>query len=161
MNGEIFKGFRLITTNFWNDGDGRYLFGQAPDMVINANGTMSLLHSGGTVDGFESRIGSKLLLFAYYGGIYIGRDVVIDANGKPVGYGYTGSSNSQNRAIQEGTFGFNQTMWADPRYGAINLIGQYEYLTREPWYVTNPNQAHDNTVYVDLRYTLPGSMPAF
>ena len=33
MNGEIFKGFRLITTNFWSDGDGRYLFGQAPDLV--------------------------------------------------------------------------------------------------------------------------------
>ncbi len=103
MNGEIFKGFRLITTNFWSDGDGRYLFGTAPDVVVNANGTMSLLHSGGTVDGFESRIGSKLLLFMYYGGIYIGRDVVIDTTGKLVGYGYTGSANSQNRAIQEGT----------------------------------------------------------
>lgn len=161
MNGEIFKGFRLITTNFWDDGDGRYLFGQAPDLVVNANGTLSLLHSGGTVDGFESRIGSKLLLFAYYGGIYIGRDVVIDTNGKLVGYGYTGSSNSQNRAIQEGTVGFNQTVWGDPRYGAINLIGQYEYMTRDPWYVTNPRSAHDNTVYFDIRYTLPGSMPAF
>jgi len=160
LNAEIFPGFRLITTNFWGDGEGRYLFGQAPDVVVNANSTLSLLHAGGTVDGFEARAG-KFLLFAYYGGIYIGRDVAIDANGKPVGYGYTGSSNSQNRAIQEGTFGFNQTMWADPRYGAINLIGQYEYLTREPWYVTNPNQAHDSTVYLDVRYTLPGSMPAF
>jgi hypothetical protein len=161
LNGEIFKGFRLITTNFWNDGDGRYLFGQAPDVVVNANGTLSLLHSGGTVDGFESRIGSKFLLFAYVGGIYVGRDVVIDTNGKPVGYGYTGSSNSQNRAIEELTFGFNQTIWADPRYGAINVIGQYEYLSREPWYVTNPSSAHDNTVFLDLRYTLPGSMPVF
>jgi len=161
FNAELFHGFRLITTNFWDDGDGRYLFGQAPDLVVNANGTLSLLHSGGTVDGFESRIGSKLLFFAYYGGIYIGRDVVIDTNGKFVGYGYIGSSNSQNRSIQEGTFGFNQTVWADPRYGAINLIGQYEYLTREPWYVTNPSSAHDNTVYFDIRYTLPGSMPAF
>jgi len=161
LNGEIFKGFRLITTNFWDDGDGRYLFGTAPDLVVNADGALSLLHSGGTVDGFEARITSKTLLFMYYGGIYIGRDVVIDTTGKLVGYGYTGSANSQNRAIQEGTFGFNQTVWADPRYGAINLIGQYEYATREPWYVTNPSQAHDNTVYFDIRYTLPGSMPAF
>lgn len=162
INAEIFKGFRLITTNFWSDGEGRYLFGQAPDLVVNANATTSLLHSGGTVDGFEARMG-KLLLFAYYGGIYIGRDVVIDATGKPVGYGYTGSANSQNRAIQEGTFGFNQTLWADPRYGAINLIGQYEYLTRAPWYVApaNPNATHDNTIYFDVRYTLPGGMPKF
>jgi hypothetical protein len=161
LNAEIFPGFRLITTNFWSDGDGRYLFGQAPDVVLNANGTLSLLHSGGTVDGFEARMG-RLLLFAYYGGIYVGRDVVVDSTGKPVGYGYTGSSNSQNRSIQEGTFGFNQTMWANPRYGAINLIGQYEYLTREPWYIgTNPKATHDNTIFFDVRYTLPGSMPKF
>ena len=43
---------------------------------------------------------------------------MIDTNGKLVGYGYTGSANSQNKAIQEITFGFNQTMWANPRYGA-------------------------------------------
>jgi hypothetical protein len=162
FNVELFKGFRLITTNFWGDGEGRYLFGQAPDVVVNANATMSLLHSGGTVDGFEARFG-RTLLFAYYGGIYVGRDTVIDANGKLVGYGYVGSANSQNRAIQEGTFGFNQTMWANPRFGAINLIGQYEYLTREPWYVapSAPGQAHDSTIYFDVRYTLPGSMPKF
>src|SRR5208337_1197648 len=88
MNAEIFKGFRLITTNFWSDGEGRYLFGQAPDLVVNANSTLSLLHAGGTVDGFEARAG-KFLLFGYYGGIYIAKDVVIDSTGKPVGYGYT------------------------------------------------------------------------
>jgi hypothetical protein len=162
INGEIFKGFRLFTTNFWGDGEGRYLFGQAPDVAVNANGTLSLLHAGGTVDGFEARAG-KFLLFAYYGGIYIGRDAIIDTTGKLVGYGYTGSANSQNRAIQEGTIGFNETLWANPRYGAINLIGQYEYLTRAPWYVApnNPDATHDNTIYFDVRYTLPGSMPNF
>jgi hypothetical protein len=162
FNAEIFPGFRLITTNFWSDGEGRYLFGQAPDLAVTANGTLSLLHAGGTVDGFEARMG-RLLLFGYYGGIYIGKDVIIDANGKPVGYGYVGSSNSQNKAIQEVTFGFNQTMWANPRYGAINLIGQYEYLTRNPWYIAagSPDQTHDNTIYFDIRYTLPGSMPKF
>ncbi len=161
FNVEVLKGLRLITTNFWGDGEGRYLFGQAPDVVVNANSTLSLLHAGGTVDGFESRMG-RFLLFAYYGGIYIGRDTVIDTGGKLVGYGYTGSSNSQNRAIQEGTIGFNETMWANPRYGAINLIGQYEYLTREPWYIgTSPKATHDNTIFFDVRYTLPGSMPKF
>jgi hypothetical protein len=162
MNGEIFKGFRLITTNFWSDGEGRYLFGQAPDLVVTANANLSLMHAGGTVDGFESRFG-KWLLFAYYGGIYIPKDVVIDANGKPVGYGYVGSANSQNKAIQEITFGFNQTLWSNPRYGSLNLIGQYEYLTRNPWYIApnSPDQTHDNTIYFDVRYTLPGSMPKF
>jgi hypothetical protein len=162
MNAEIFKGFRLITTNFWSDGEGRYLFGQAPNLVVTANSNMSLIHSGGTVDGFEARAG-RFLLFAYYGGIYIGKNVVIDSTGKQVGYGYIGSANSQNKAIQEATFGFNETMWANPRYGAINLIGQYEYLTRDPWYIApnSPKDTHDNTIYFDVRYTLPGSMPKF
>lgn len=161
MNGEIFKNFRLITTNFWNDGGGRYLFGQAPDLVVTANGGISLVHSGGTVDGFEARVG-KWLLYGYYGGVYIDKNVQIDTNGKPVGYGYVGSSNSQNKAIQEITFGFNQTVWNSPRYGAINLMGQYEWATRNPWYIgTGPKAAHDNTIYFDVRYTLPGSMPSF
>lgn len=162
LNGEIFKGFRLITTNYWSDGGGRYIFGQAPDLGINAAGNLSLLHSGGTVDGFEATMGNWLL-FGYYGGAYIARDVIIDVNGSRVGYGYTGSANSQNRDIQEITGGFNETIWRNPRYGAINLIGQYEYLLREPWYVApnSPKSAHDSAIFFDVRYTLPGAMPNF
>jgi hypothetical protein len=164
LNGEIFKNFRLISTNYWSDGGGRYLFGEAPDLIVRANGSLSLIHAGGTVDGFEARTWkNNLLLYAYYGGIFIGRNVAIDANGSQVGYGYTGSPNSQNRAINEVTFGFNQTLWANPRYGAINAMGQYEWLSRVPWFVAvnAPKGTHDNTIYFNLRYTLPGGMPNF
>jgi uncharacterized coiled-coil protein SlyX len=157
---EIFKGFRLMTNNFWSDGGGRYIFGQAPDLVANANGSLSLLHSGSTVSGFEYT-NKNTLIFAYYGGIYIGRDTVIDTNKKLVGYGYAGSSSSQNRTIQEPTFGFNQAIWKHPKYGALNIIGQYSYVTRDPWYVVTgqPANATLNMVFFDLRYTLPGSAP--
>jgi len=162
LNAEIFKGFRLITTNYWSDGGGRYLFGQAPDVAVTAAGNLSLIHSGGTVNGFEATYG-KWLIYAYYGGILIDKNVIIDANGSKVGYGYVGSANSQNKAIQEVTFGFNQTFWRDPRYGAINLMGQYEYLTRDPWSIATgaPKNTHDNAIYINIRYTLPGSMPPF
>jgi hypothetical protein len=163
LNGEIFKNFRLISTNYWSDGGGRYLFGQAPDLIVRSDGSLSLVHSGGTVDGFEARV-KNLLLYAYYGGIYIGRDTAFDVNGTTrIGYGYQGSPNSQNRAIQEFTFGFNQTLWASPRYGAVNAMGQYEYLERAPWFVAAgaPKGTHDNTIYFNLRYTLPGGMPNF
>jgi hypothetical protein len=163
VNAEIFKNFRLITTNYWSDGGGRYLFGQAPDLIVRADGSLSLVHSGGTVDGFEARVRPNTLLYGYYSGIYIGRDTAIDTNGSKIGYGYAGSANSQNRAIQEITFGFNQTIWASPRYGAINAMGQYEYLMRAPWFVASgaPKGTHDNTIYFNLRYTLPGGMPNF
>jgi hypothetical protein len=163
INGAVTKNFRLISTNFFNDGEGRYLFGEAPDVVVAANGSLHALHSAATIDGFEAIIG-RTLLYGYYGGIYIDRDVAIDANGTAlVGYGYHGSANSQNREINEITGGFNRTIWGDPRYGAINFMGQYEWLQRAPWYVAPgaPKGTHDNTVYLDVRYTLPGSMPNF
>jgi hypothetical protein len=161
-NAEIVKNVRLITTNFYNRGEGRYLFGQAPDLVVNANGSLSALRSASTLNGIEARV-MNTLLYAYYGGIYVGRDTVIDTNGSLVGYGYRGSANSQNRAIQELSFGFNQTIWSNPRYGAINYMMQYEWLQRAPWYVApgSPKGTHDNTIYMNIRYTLPGSMPNF
>ena len=162
LNAEIIKNFRLISTNYWSDGGGRYLFGQAPDVIVRPDASLSLVHAGGTVDGFEARV-KNTLLYAYYGGIYIGRNTTIDAGNKPVGYGYTGSANSQNRMINEITFGFNQTIWASPRYGAVNFMGQYEWLSRNPWFVATgaPKGTHDNTIYINLRYTLPGGMPNF
>ena len=163
MNAEIIKNLRLISSNYWSDGGGRYLFGQAPDLIVRSNGNLSLVHSGGTIDGFEARFMPKTLLYAYYGGVYVGRNVAVDASGSLVGYGYRGSANSQNRSINEITFGFNQTMWSNPRYGAINVMGQYEWLMRDPWYVAAgaPKNTHDNTIYVNIRYSLPGGMPKF
>jgi hypothetical protein len=162
-NVEVAPNFRLITNNYWSDGGGRYLFGQAPDVVVRADGSLSAVHAGGTVDGFETVVNKNTLLYAYYGGIYIGRNVVVDTNGSLVGYGYRGSSNGQNRAIQEITFGFNQTLWKDPKYGALNFMGQYEYLLRSPWYwaanVAGGKGTHDNTIFFNFRYTLPGGAP--
>jgi uncharacterized spore protein YtfJ/uncharacterized coiled-coil protein SlyX len=162
-NAEVVPGIRLITTNFYSDGEGRYLFGQAPDLIVRANGTLSPIHADGTIDGIEATV-RNTLLYAYYGGIYIDRNTAYDANGTTmIGYGFHGSANSQNRSINEVTFGFNQTMWRNPRYGAINLMGQYEWLERDPWYVAAgaPKATHDSTIYINIRYSLPGSMPNF
>ena len=162
LNVAVLKNVRLISTNFFSNGEGRYLFGQAPDLIVRANGDLSPVKADGTIDGFEATV-KNTLFYAYYGGIYIGRNVAIDTNGSKIGYGYAGSANSQNRSINEFTFGFNQTMWRNPRYGAINLMGQYEYLMRNPWYVAPgvPKATHDNTIYMNIRYTLPGAMPNF
>jgi hypothetical protein len=161
-NAEVFKNFRLITTDYYSDGGGRYLFGQAPDVIVRADGSLSAVKASGALGGFEATV-KNYLLYGYYGGIFIDRNVALDANGSKIGYGYAGSPNSQNRAINEITFGFNQTLWRNPRYGALNLMGQYEWLSRDPWSVAAgaPKNTHDNTIYMDIRYTLPGSMPNF
>ena len=156
----LFKGFRALTHNFWSDGGGRYIFGQAPDLIARADGSISLIHASSTVSGFEYTH-NKTMIYAYYGGLYVGRNAAIDTNGKPVGYGYTGAPNGQNRAIQEPTFGFNQTIWKDAKWGAVNFMGQYSYVQRNPWYVVpgQPLKASLNMVFFNLRYTLPGSAP--
>lgn len=162
FNAEIVKNVRLISTNYWSDGGGRYIFGQAPDVIVHADGSLSAIHSGGTVDGFEINATKNLLLYGYYGGVYIGRNSAVDTTGNRVGYGYPGAPNSQNRAINEITFGFNQTIWKDAKYGAVNFMGQYQYLSRNPWAqaVGSPTHAFDNTFYLNLRYSLPGSAPS-
>jgi len=157
---EIFKNFRLVTNNYWSDGGGRYIFGQAPDFIIRSNGTPSLVHSGSSVSGFETSF-RNTSFYAYYGGVYIAQDLAYDVNGTTkIGYGKI-SSDGQNRAIQEITFGSNTTLMRDPKWGAVNLMFQFSYLQRNPWEfaIGAPTNAHAEMGFFNLRYTLPGSAP--
>lgn len=163
-NLELVKGFRLVTNMYYSDGGGRYIYGEAPDLIAHANGSISLVHSSSTVDGFEFTH-KKTQLYAYYGGAYIGKNTALDANGTSlIGWGMESgpnATNAQNRAIQEATFGFTQTMWKNPKYGALLFMGQYSYLLRDPWFEkagVNPN-ANVNMLFFNLRYQLPGSAP--
>jgi hypothetical protein len=158
---DLTRNFRLVSADYWSDGGGRWIFGQAPDLVVRGDGSISPVHSGSVIQGLEIQV-RKTLLSAYYGGIYIGRNVAIDPSSKsPVGYGYSGSGSGQNRTIQEITFDLNQTLWKDARYGAVNLMFQYSYLMRSPWFVaaSAPKSASENMAFFNLRYTLPGSAP--
>jgi hypothetical protein len=159
-NVELVPNFRLITNNYWSDGGGRYLFGVSPDLIIRADGSPSLIHSGSTVSGIEAAV-KNTQFYTYYGGIFIGRNTALDVNKSLIGYGFTGSANSQNRASQEITGGLIQTFWKDPKYGALSFISQYAYFFRNPWFVAplNPKNAHEHAIWLDLRYTLPGSAP--
>ncbi len=145
-----------------SDGGGRYIFGQVPDLIVRADDTLSPIKAASTVSGFEFTHRNSLL-YAYYGGIYVYRNLARDTNPlNLVGYGVpygVPSSAVQNRNIQEETFGFNQTLWRDGKYGALNLMGQYSYLSRKPWATLDPSDAHLNMVFLNLRYTLPGSAP--
>ena len=162
LNFAIGKNFHLMTNNFYGDGGGRYLFGTGPDLIVRGDGSLSPIHSYSTVSGFEVNAGANTLLYTYFGDAYFAKNVAIDGLGKLVGYGYTGSPNSQNRNIQEGTVGLIQTLWKNASYGALQFMAQYAYYNRDPWYVAanSPKSAHNSTVFLNLRYALPGSAPA-
>jgi hypothetical protein len=162
FNGEFapVKHFRLISNNAVGAGIGRYFFGNAPDVIVRADGSLSPIHVFGSTDGFETTV-NKTLFYFYFGGLFTHQNVAVDTNGNYIGWGYPGSSNGQDHSIEEYTFGINQTLWKSPAYGAVNFMAQYEYATRSPWYVAPGamSNAADHTVYFDLRYSLPGAPP--
>jgi hypothetical protein len=158
LNLEMFKNFHLIANSFWSDGGGRYIFGLGPDVIIRGDGTPSLVHSGSGIGGFEWQATARNMLYSYYGVGYFQRNVTVDpATGKQVGFGYSGSSSSANRAVQETTLGYIRTLWKHENYGGLQILTQYSYLNRSPWFVApgEPKNAHASMVYVDFRYLIP------
>ncbi|HXZ28377.1 MAG TPA: hypothetical protein VEG08_10310 [Terriglobales bacterium] len=183
INLEFAKNVHLVANAFWSDGGGRYIFGLAPDAIVSISGTAPgpitagpvLIHTASGIVGLEAQVTPKHMLTAYYGGEYAARSTFHDFSAptlllpvacwpgdaliaKPcAGYGYLGSPNSHNRAIQEGTIGWIYTFWSDKNYGKLQLITQWSYLTRAPWFVAPgaPKNAHAFMAWADVRYTLP------
>jgi hypothetical protein len=154
----VTKKLTLLTNNYYSHGGGRYIFGEAPALVIQGDGAPSLVRSMSTLEGVEYQVKPRFRLWSYYGGTYVDKNVVVDpSNGNPVGYGYPGSPNSHNRSIQEVTGGFTSFFWQDPKLGSIQFSGQYSWLVRHPWHVASgkPGSANMNMTYLGLRYTLP------
>jgi hypothetical protein len=159
----LVKGLTVLTANYYSDGGGRFIFGEGPALIIQGNGAPSLIHSMSTLDGLEYQAKSNLRFWSYYGGIYIGRNVAIDpATGQSVGYGYTGSPDNNNRSIQQLTAGFTRAFDLKPAYGVLQLIGQYSWIVRHPWYVApaRPTGADVNLLYLTFRYVLPAASAA-
>jgi len=153
---EVAKNFRLIATAFYSSGGGRYLVGLGPDVVIGPDGSISPVHSMAGIAGFEYAPTAKSQFFGYYGGTYFDRNYTMVSPGSYLGFGSPGSS-SANRQFQEPSFGYYYTYWRNPKYGALQLITEYAYLTRAPWYVApeTPSTAHAHMIFGSLRFTLP------
>lgn len=163
-NIEVIKNVRLLSNNFFSAGGGRYVFGQAPDVIVKPDGSISLIKAFSTVQGIEATIQKNTVLYGYYGGVVSKKNFVVDTSDPllaNVGYGFPTAPTTQNRAIQEATFGLTQTLWKDPTYGALKFMVQYSYLTRSPWAIVpgTPKNANTNMLFLNLRYMLPGEAP--
>jgi hypothetical protein len=159
---ELVKNLSFIGDAYESNGGGRYIFGQAPDFIVNppdASGayTISTLTAQSYIAGLEWKATPHTTLFGYGSTVEIGRKGDRGANGIVVGYGYAGSPNTQNKVIDELTMGASETLWKNPAYGALQLIGQVSYVERQPWYVApgQPGDANTTMVFLDLRYLLP------
>ncbi len=168
VNFEVVKNFHLIENTFYGDGVGRYIGGLGPDVVVRPNGTLSGVHAGSAVGGFEWQATPNLLVDGYASGAYFWRnfDVTTKALGTAcgpggteycTGFGFVGSANTNNRDYQEATVGFIPTIWSSPNYGKLQVISQFSYVVRNPWYVApgQPKNAHIFISYLNLRYIIP------
>ena len=163
-NIEVAKNLHVIATGFWSDGGGRYIGGLGPAFVVAQPGTTTspfsarMIHSGSTIAGAEWRASKKNVIALTYSGAYFARSFSMDpTSGALVGYGFTGSANSNNRVLQEGTLATQTTLWTRPGYGSVQVITQGSYITRSPWYAApeSPKNAHTFAGYANLRYILP------
>jgi hypothetical protein len=170
LNYEVIRNLHVIANSFFSDGGGRYIFGLGPDVIVKPDGTLSGIHAGSGVAGFEYQTTPRFMFYGYYGGAYFQRNygfLAATPNSSCdgvagftcVGFGFPGSANTSNRAVQEGTFGVIPTLWSNENYGRVQIITQYSYLVRSPWSILStpgsPNNAHTNMVYAGLRYILP------
>jgi hypothetical protein len=159
---DLTRRFRLLSNSFFGNGGGRYLFGQGPDFVIRGDGSPELVSSHSGLAGFEYQTTPRLLLYANYGFYYMGRRTVIDpGSGALAGYGYSGSPDNHNRVVHEPAAGLSFSVFKNPEFGALLLQAQFAHFLRHPWYVApgRPNAATNNTLYLNVRYVLPGSPP--
>jgi hypothetical protein len=170
LNYEVIHNLHIIANTFYSDGGGRYIFGLGPDVIVKPNGTLSAVHAGSGIGGFEYQVTPHYMFYGYYGGAYFARNYGFMAatptsscDGTSgftcVGFGFPGSANSANRLVEEETIGIIPTLWSSANYGRLQAITQFSYLMRTPWSDLstpgNPKNAHTNMVYVGLRYVLP------
>ena len=170
LNFEVLHNFHWIANTFYGEGGARYIEGLGPDVVVRPNGTLSPIHSGSGSTGFEWQVTPGFLVDGYYSGAYFQRNfgfLASTATPPPTcdgasgftctGFGFPGSANTNNRTIQEGTFGLTHTLWGSPNYGKLQFITQSSWVVRSPWSVPagSPKNAHAFLEYVDFRYVLP------
>ena len=128
---EPVTNLRLIGTTLISDGGGRYMIGQAPDFMVNADASIGTIGSTSALGGVEWQARPMTSVFGYYGTMRIDQTVASDGS-RPIGYGVPGNT-AANKSIDEATAGFNHAFFREPRYGALSLIAQYSYVTRQPW----------------------------
>jgi hypothetical protein len=98
----------------------------------------------------------QTLAYGYYSYASFDQKVTTDVDGKPIGFGIAGST-AANHTLHETTLGVTQTLFRDPKVGALQLLAQYSNVARMPFSVPagTPSKATTNMVYVDVRYILP------
>ena len=153
---ELIPNLRAIASSYFSNGAGRYIANvNGPDFIVNPDASMTLVGSRSSLGGVEFTRGATLA-YGYFGYVSFDQQVTTDVDDTPIGFGVPGST-SANHTLHETTLGVTQTIFRDPRTGALQVLAQYSNVARTPFSVPagTPSHASLNMVLIDVRYILP------
>jgi len=150
------KNTKLIGQFAFGSGLGRYIGGLVPDLTFTADSSIQPLGTKSWVSGVEQKFSSIVSLAGYYSGVDTEASAHIDTNGNSIGYGYPGSSHTNNKRIEELTLTSSLLAFKTSNRGSAQINLQFSWLEREPWSQGNgPASASMFTFFAQVRYNLP------
>jgi len=137
-------------------GLGRYIGGLVPDAAFSANGSITPIDTTSYVFGVEQKLSATLSVAGYFSGVEADAAAFVDTNGRYIGFGFPGSSNSNNDSIREGTLTFGFQPFKIENRGSVQLTTQLSWLERKPFdRGLGPASAEMFMFQAQLRYNLP------
>jgi hypothetical protein len=150
------SGTKFLLQTAFGSGLGLYVGGLVPDVAFRSDGSISPIGTTSWVGGVEQKFSDRLSMGGYYSGVNAEDNFFVDTDGSYIGFGYPGSSNSNNRKVQEvtGTAAYQIVKSQDRGSAQLNL--QASWLTREPWSIQQGLSSADAFMFfVQVRYNLP------
>ena len=147
---------RLLMQTGFGSGLGRYIGGLVPDAAFRRDGSIRTVGTTSWVGGVEQKVSPRLSLAGYYSGLDTDATFDLDTDGSYIGFGFPGSSNSNNRKIQEITGTASYQFVRSPDRGSGQLSLQASWLKRDPaWQGNGLPSAKAFLFFAQVRYNLP------
>jgi hypothetical protein len=131
--------------------------GLVPDAAFNSDGSITLIDTTSWVGGVEQTLTPRVSVAGYYSGVKAGDNYFTDRDGGFIGFGFPGSSTSNNRNIRELTLTGAYQIVRTPDRGSAQFNTQVSWLTREPWSTpaSGLSSARSFMFLAQVRYNLP------
>ena len=148
---------RIIGQVAFGSGLGRYIGGLVPDAAFGSDGSIRLIDTTSWVAAVEQTLTPRVSLAGYYSGVEVGDQYSTDNDGRFIGFGFPGSSGTNNRRIQEFTLTGGYQIVRTPDRGSAQFNTQVSWLRREPWSMpaSGLSSARSFMFLAQVRYNLP------
>jgi hypothetical protein len=126
-------------------------------LIVRADESPSLIHSGSTVSGIEMTI-KNFAPYIYHGGTFIGRDIALDANGRLRLQAFAQQAKPQHSGSYVRLVPHHL---APPQIRrAFGICATRVLPLQSLVWAPGPKSAREDAVWFDLRSVLPSTAPA-